>query len=91
MSRYAETLAPVLKLLLVVAIVAAWVEANANWIHLEHLSPPAGAFSKAPPAPGYDPFHRTDTGASSAGNCSPMPDRRNATRITPARPAVIQT
>lgn len=90
MSRYAEAFAPVLKVLVVVVIIAAWVEANANRIAQEHTPPPASAFSKAPPAPGFDPFRRTETQAPPAESCSPTVDRRNATRTAP-RPAVIKT
>ena len=91
MSRYAEALAPVLKVLVVVVIIAAWVEANATRTQQESVPPPASSFSKAPPTPGFDPFRRTETQASTTDSCSPTVDRRNVTRVAPARPAVIKT
>ena len=91
MSRFAQNIAPVLKLLLGVAIVAAWVEANAQWLRIENAPPPASFFSKAAPAPGFDPFQRTEKQAPAAGSCTPSADSRNVTRIAPPRPAVIKT
>ncbi len=79
MSRFAQAVAPLLKLLLVVGIIAAWVEANAKWFPPEPDPAPASSFSKAAPqAPG-------------AGNCPPAAERRKAMRVVPARPAVIRT
>ncbi len=94
MSRYAEALAPVLKVLVVVVIIAAWVEANADRIQRieQDTAPPlTSAFSKAPPAPGFDPFRRAETEPRAADSCSPAVGRRNVTRVVPARPAVIKT
>ena len=94
MSRFAEAMAPVLKVLFIVVIIAAWVEANAKRIQPDiPFAPPAASFTKAPPPPGFDPFRRAEAPApqSSGGNCTPTVDRRNAQRIAPPRPVVIQT
>jgi len=96
MSRVLQTVAPVLKLLLVVAIVAAWVEANAKRIHPESAPPPAQSLSKSAPAPGFDPLRRAETPANvqpapNAGDCTPKFDRRNVQRVAPTRAPVIET
>jgi hypothetical protein len=78
MSRALQTFAPVLKLLLVVVIIAAWVEANAKRIHADAVPPPQQSLSKSAP------------GNSGAGDCSLRIDRRNTQRIAPSGPRVIE-
>jgi hypothetical protein len=92
MSRFAQNIAPALKVLLVVGIIAAWVEANAQWLRTENAPSAASVFSKAPPSPGFDPFQRSEKQAPAAGgNCTPSTDNRGVTRLAPPRPAVIKT
>ncbi len=80
MSRIVQTMAPVLKLLLVVLIIAAWVEANAKRITPEH--PPEVSAETRPPA---------DAPMKGSADCSLRIDKRNVKRIVPARPPVIET
>ena len=95
MSRALQTVAPVLKALLVVVIIAAWVEANAKRVS-DPVPPPAQSLSKASPPSRFDPFRRVETPqradrAPDAGECSPKVDRRNVQRIAPARAPVVET
>jgi len=80
MSRVLKSVAPLLKVLIVVVIIAAWVEANAKRVYPDAAPPSARSLSKS----------STSNSAPNAGDCSPRFDRRNVQQIAPARPRVIE-